>query len=252
VEIPVVGVDCATNESRVGIALGAWEEGSVRLREVALCGRERSAAVSISDWLRGVRGPGLLALDAPLGWPSPLSETLVRHRAGEKLAAEPNEMFRRLTDRFIQETVGKTPLDVGADRIARTAHAALGLLDEVRRRLETPVPLAWSPESIVELAAIEVYPAATLIAHGFRSKGYKAPAQISERREIVAGLEATITFQGDSPLLEQSADALDAVVCLLAAKDFLDGRAMPPPNRERAEREGWIWTAPPPDSPGRR
>ncbi len=153
-------------------------------------------------------------------------------------------MFRRATDRFIRKIVGKTPLDVGADRIARTAHAALGVLDGVRKQLKSPVPLAWSPESLAELATIEVYPAATLIAHGFRSKGYKAPKHVAERREIIAGLKMTIAMRCDFSLLERSADALDAAICLLAAKDFLDGPAIAPPKRDLAEREGWIWAAP--------
>jgi hypothetical protein len=36
-------------------------------------------------------------------------------------------------------------------------------------------------------------------------------------------------------------DTLDSVVCLLAAKDFLDGRAVAPENRTLASQEGWIW-----------
>ena len=38
-------------------------------------------------------------------------------------------------------------------------------------------------------------------------------------------------------------DLLDAAVCVLAAQDFLTGRAVPPPDRCLAECEGWIWTA---------
>ena len=53
----------------------------------------------------------------------------------------------------------------------------------------------------------------------------------------------------DSSLLESSADALDAVVCVLAAMDFLDGRAMAPPRQAVAEQEGWIWAMPRPSPP---
>jgi len=41
--------------------------------------------------------------------------------------------------------------------------------------------------------------------------------------------------------MEQSADALDAAVCLLAARDFLMGEAMAPENESLARLEGWIW-----------
>jgi hypothetical protein len=61
------------------------------------------------------------AIDAPLGWPKPLAETLIDHRAGMPIETPANAMFRRTTDLFIQRKLKKTPLDVGADRIARTA-----------------------------------------------------------------------------------------------------------------------------------
>jgi hypothetical protein len=152
-------------------------------------------------------------------------------------------MFRRATDRFIKKELGKTPLDVGADRIARTAHAALRLLGDLRERLSAPIPLAWTPACIAGVAAIEVYPAATLLAHGLRSNGYKAAQQIAQRRELVGQLRSRLMFVTQTPILEGNADALDAVVCLLAAKDFLEDRAMPPPDQLVAEREGWIWAS---------
>jgi len=43
-----------------------------------------------------------------------------------------NAMFRRTTDLFIQTTLKKTPLDVGADRIARTAYATVAVLGNLR------------------------------------------------------------------------------------------------------------------------
>ena len=41
--------------------------------------------------------------------------------------------------------------------------------------------------------------------------------------------------------MESKSDALDAVICLLAAQDFLIGKAMPPNNHAPALKEGWIW-----------
>ena len=94
------------------------------------------------------------------------------------------------------------------------------------------------------MAAIEVYPAATLLAHGVRASGYKQPSQVAERREILSALVGTLEMKTEVSLLETSADALDAVVCLLAAKDFLDGRAVGPLDQPLAEIEGWIWVPP--------
>jgi predicted nuclease with RNAse H fold len=185
----------------------------------------------------------LLALDAPLGWPEPIGRILAAHTAGEPIGAAPNEFFRRETDRFIQRSLGKTPLDVGADRIARTAHAALELLESLRNRLGLAIPLGWDLP-LVGVSAIEVYPAATLVAHGLRSGGYKKPEQVDERRELLASLAALLDVGAHRALLERSADALDAVVCALAGTDFLEGRAMPPEDLALAKREGWIWAAP--------
>lgn len=63
-------------------------------------------------------------------------------------------------------------LDVGADRIARTATAALSLLAQIRVLTKQAIPLAWSPE-IAKHSAIEVYPAGTLTAYGLPNGGYK-------------------------------------------------------------------------------
>lgn len=236
----VIGIDCATDDAKVGLALGDYQARRASVREVILCSRKRSVAATVIEWLRKAAGPALLAIDAPLGWPEPMSRALTVHQAGDRLEATPSEMFRRTTDQFIQTKLGKTPLDVGADRIARTAHAALRLLADVRNQLALPIPLAWS-STFSGVACVEVYPAATLVAHGFRSTGYKKAEHVAERREMIGAVNGLIDLGSHNSLLEQSADALDAVVCLLAAKDFLEDRAMRPVNLALAKREGWIW-----------
>ena len=108
-----------------------------------------------------------------------------------------------------------------------------------------PIPLAWTPADVLPVAAIEVYPAATLVAHRMRSNGYKKRDQTEERREIVAALLTKLKIADSVVDLTQSADLVDAAVCVLAGADFLSGRAMAPEDRTLAEREGWIWTAAP-------
>jgi hypothetical protein len=139
----------------------------------------------------------------------------------------------------------KTCLDVGADRIARTAYAALTILGNLRVELGLPIPLAWAPADVSRVAAIEVYPTATLVAHRIRSTGYKKHDQTEERREIVEALHSKLTIGESVPDLATSADLVDAAVCLLAGDDFISGRAMNPEDRGLAEREGWISTAAP-------
>ena len=240
----LVGIDVATVPAKVGLARATYVDGRVQLEEAMLCTRS-SPAETLAAWLPGATDPVLLAIDAPLGWPAPLAKSLASHKAGEWIRTPPHEMFRRATDRSIQKKLSKTPLDVGADRIARTAHAALTMLGELRDRLGAPIPLAWSPE-IAGIAAIEVYPAATLVAHGMPSSGYKAPSQGAVREKILAALQEWVVVDTDAEILRNHADALDAAVCLLAAKDFLENRAMAPTDLAIARREGWIWAAPKP------
>lgn len=70
-----------------------------------------------------------------------------------------------------------------------------------------------------------------------RSNGYKKRDQTEERREIVEALRAKLTIDESVPDLAQSADLVDAAVCVLAGSDFLSGRAMNPEALTLAERE---------------
>ena len=76
---------------------------------------------------------------------------------------------------------------------------------------------------------------------GIRSDGYKKPAQTAERREILDAIAGLVELLSDCQAMEANADVLDAVVCVLAARDFLEGQAPGPRDADRAAREGWIW-----------
>jgi len=243
----LVGIDCATQDAKIGVAFGSFRNETVTVLDAFACTKEKTAAIEISKWLQEGEKPALLAIDAPLGWPQTLSRVLATHRAGEELKADAHDMFRRATDVFIKQKTGKTPLDVGADRIARTAHAALCLLRDIRCNLKLErIALAWEWPPAELLSAIEVYPAGTLKAHRFRSSGYKKFNQIAEREETIRALRPTVLLPDEVlQKMESSADVLDAVVCLLAARDFLLGEAMPPTDRNLAKIEGWIWTRDP-------
>ena len=237
----IVGVDCATDPAKTGLAFGYFKGGRVNAERAFVCAKHEEPAALILDWLAGSEGRALLAIDAPLGWPAAMGGALARHAAGAGIAVEPNLLFRRETDRFIQRTIGKTPLDVGADRIARTAHAALALLAKLRIRIDLDIPLAWSPDFTQSVAAIEVYPSATLKVRGIRSAGYKKPGDRIERDGVIEALATLMGLPKDVSAMSERADALDAAVCLLAAGDFLEGSAVPPVFQELAVKEGWIW-----------
>lgn len=184
-------------------------------------------------------GTTLVAIDAPLGWPDGLRDALREHRAGEVVAVAKDEMFRRLSDRQLRST-GLSPLEVGADRIARAAHEAAPLIAELRTLSGERLPLLWSCEFAMS-GIIEVYPAATLKRHGTDSSGYKKPDATAQRLRIAATCEARLT--GLLGLVGAIADEFDACLCLLAAADFMESRCEAPPSEHLGtlQREGWIW-----------
>ena len=233
------GVDCATDPRKVGLALAEVSGTKARLLAAERGSAKSSLAGRIAEWM-GAESRVLLALDAPLGWPRPLGDALSGHRAGQPILGEPNQLFRRLTDRTVAAEIGKLPLDVGADRIARTAVAALALVAELRALSGCALPLAWDHE-LREPSVIEVYPAGTLAARGLRSSGYKERGQAEQRREILRALAERVELPVDRSELEQNADVLDAGLCVLAALDFLAGDVIEPEDAATARREGWIW-----------
>lgn len=245
----VIGVDCATTAKKLGLALAEWGPDGLELRSAEVAPKGRTAAHHIAGWMEQADRT-LIALDAPLGWPDPLRNALPGHRAGEPLACPARAAFARATDLHLRSALRKSSLNIGADRIAWTTHWTLRLLDELRSITGHRLPLAWSPAFTSPVAAIEVYPAATLKSCGLPFMRYKKPCHpdhIACRREIVAGLAGVMAVSAVHAELEAHADVLDAAVCALAAADFLSGRADTPAAGEEttALREGWIWFRPP-------
>ncbi len=242
----IIGIDAATQPKKIGLARGHLEHGDLIITDVVLGSEVESVVETTASWTGD--SSTLLAIDAPLGWPAPLGRGLHGHRAGQVLDGEGHDLFRRVTDRFVHQRLGKLPLEVGADRIARTAHAALRLLGEVRSRAGLEIPLAWSPD-VAGVAAVEVYPAATLLSRRATATGYKGDGESARdyRQTILSALRSDWTLQVDPDLLAGSDDRLDAAVCVLAGADFLRGQSVAPDSaqREAAEVEGWIWFSPP-------
>lgn len=237
----IIGIDFATKEPGRGMVLARKETRGVRLARV--WNRRDPFLDVLTTWMDEASEATLIAVDAPLGWPAPLAAALESHRAGGAIKTPADCMFGRRTDDFVRQAIGKKPLEVGADRIARTAHAALDFLDQLGKKLGTAIPLAWSPNAERGPAAIEVYPAATLKAHEMRHTGYKKADQRDERSEMVEALRRRWMTIPDSCASEcrKNADTLDAAVCAFAAGDFIAGRAEYPEDEDLARREGWIW-----------
>jgi predicted RNase H-like nuclease len=240
----IIGVDCAVQAADVGLARVRRRGGKWHLEAADRASSARLPEQLVAEWIHGESSTVLLALDAPLGWPADLGTALKRHMAGSALDLDAHQLFRRATDRFVARTFGKTPLDVGADRIARTAHWAVNFLERLRQRLGVSLPLAWSVPLSERLSAIEVYPAATLLAHGAQLTGYKASAGSGERAALYELLQTKFTCAAECAAVVASPHLIDAAICALAGVDFLEGYAVPPEDHALAEQEGWIWARP--------
>lgn len=236
--VNLIGIDAATRPEKTGLAFATWEpEAGLWVKELRFAAPEGVLDI-VRPWFKE---PALVCIDAPLGWPAAMT-TLAEHRAGESLGLDWGQHFIRQTDRLVHQKLGKKPLEVAADRIARTAAKAVGWLGEWN------LPLAWEPGPGV----IEVYPAAVLLAHHLSERGYKKPEQTARRLELLKALSP----HWDLPVqLHQQAanhtDLLDALLCLLGGVDFLTGRCLPPEDLELAQKEGWIWFVPPAEASGK-
>lgn len=238
--LQIVGVDAAVDPVNTGLAFARRSHGAWRIDSLATGQKQPGIAEQVVDLL-DPSVPVLLAIDAPLGWPTDLATSLSAHRAGKPLGHEPRLLFSRETDRFVHRYTGLTPLSVSADRIARTAVAALGIVDALRNALGRPMPLLFDPSDCKRGGLIEVYPAATLRQRGLPSQGYKKPEARTLRNDILNGVAREIDLNGHEAACLDSDHCLDAVLCVLTAIDFLGGTCLSPTTPDRAAREGWIW-----------
>ncbi len=241
----LIGLDAASDRAKFGYAIGVLEGDCVRVEQAGLLSDAGGPIHSLIVPALLSAPAALIAIDAPLGWPDGLRGLVGGHRAGSPPRDTcKNDCFRRATDVQVHQLLGKMPLEIGADRIARAAYEALLVIGELREKSGLPIPLAWqSPHSGV--AAIEVYPAATLTAHGYARAPYKKPEHGEERIALATSLKSRGLIEGLDRYSSQRVDVFDAGLCLLAAADFFLGRCTGPTAEqfEQAQREGWIWVA---------
>ena len=243
----VLGIDCAAQAKNIGIAIvESTSAQQCRVLEVFKCSPISRLVERVADAAR--QSPHvLLALDSPLGWPRELALALQDHEAGCPLGPDADLLFCRDTDREVRARLGLKPLDVGADRIARVARTALELLDGISNAVGGEIPLLWTPNLEYKAGAIEVYPKATLKAHGLPFTGYKGsePKHEKVRVDLVRTLGQRVSLNVDPEEMIADDDVLDAAVCVLAGHDFLTGNARAPEAMARYRTEGWIWARDP-------
>ena len=232
----------ATQPQKTGYAFAMYEGDMTVIRLVDTCTGQDHRDIPEVIMERTTRDDRvLLAIDAPLGWPEVAGRAFVNHRAGQPLAWSSDELFHRYTDDFVRQQIGKRPLEVGAGLIARTAHAALVLIDTIRCRTGREFEVITSSPSHWQDGVIEVYPAATAIAHS-RALFASDKADSTDAIQILndgLSFDASVwaaTWQGNP-------HRRDACLSVLAAHDFLRGVSIAPPadHIEKARKEGWIW-----------
>jgi predicted nuclease with RNAse H fold len=237
------GVDLATQPAKTGLAVLRWEPGRAEVVRLQL-------GVTDDDVVEVAGTVDKVGVDCPLGWPDDFLAFLAAHAGGRLAPSAPEDgdaLRRRLayrhTDRVLQ-AAGHRPLSVAADRIGLTAMRAALLLD---RLAAGGAPVDRSGAGVVA----EVYPAASLQRWGLAHRGYKREGNRAARGDLVRALRAQapwLDLGAHAGLVEDSDDALDAVVAALTARAAALGRCAGPPAEHlaQARREGWVLV---PDEP---
>jgi predicted nuclease with RNAse H fold len=226
-----LGVDLASQPKDTATCEIEWEAGKLSITTPA----DDDAIVEAAERVRG--DGGVVAIDAPFGWPTAFVEAIERYRA-EGRFGDPHrpELRLRATDREVQ---GRPPLSVSTDRIGIVAFRAAHLLDRL-----------GSPRRDGSDRVIEVYPAVALRQWGLELPGYKLDPAV--RDALLTRLAAKLPRLQIAPCRQQlvaNADALDSLIAALVARAKHLGRvvAIPPQHADTALREGWLWV-PTPDA----
>jgi predicted RNase H-like nuclease len=101
VSITIIGIDCATQPGRVGLARGVFEGGAGCIEELVLSSSAGSLLDTLLRWV-GTRLSTLLALDAPLGWPGKMGVALSGHQAGVGIVSAQSPLINNITSRRAQ------------------------------------------------------------------------------------------------------------------------------------------------------
>lgn len=238
------GVDLAADPRRTAWCAIDWATGAVELSDGPV---DDEAIVALATRAQ------LSGWDVPLGWPDAFVEAIGEHHDGPGFGkgvfnAGPDArrlMRYRLTDRRFAEASDpvRWPLSVSTDLIGVPALRAAALQ---RRLVDQGLVVDRAGTGGV---VAETYPAGTLAAWGWPSRGYKGTAGRERRIDLVERLSnalPALSFStGVREAMVASDDRLDALICALVARAVATGRGSPPPTVDLAvaRREGWIHIA---------
>lgn len=228
-------MDAAAQDANIGLALLDIEQRKVFWHSTL----EKSPVNYLHNQILPLCASGcLIAIDAPLGWPSELGKALATHQAGRRILLGADRAFLRETDRFVRKEIGISPLSIGADKIARASLRILSFYSELCKEFGCEPTLSWTPTAVTNLSAIEVYPAATakLIL------GEKLPPK-NDRLAYTNAIFNCATTEGVSAIETEDQNIQDAFLCTIAGLRYISCKATGPTPEQAtiAKAEGWIW-----------
>jgi len=234
----VIGVDSAVQEKDNGLVLCNYHDNKLEL--VDKWERNGTVTTKILSWI-GNAEQTLIAIDSPLGWPFEFTNSLATHKAGVPIEIGANDFFKRQTDLQIATEFNKRPLEVSADRIARTAFYTLDRIGKLRRETSRSIKLLWKFGEDFDIGFIEVYPASTILANGLSITGYKKEQSL--RHNLLDELQKEYRLNNPNTIdVFKIEHDFDALVCCFSGVDFIEKRSIQYDSlSERIQKEGWIW-----------
>ena len=178
-------------------------------------------------------GPDKIGIDAPFGWPVDFVGAIHAHSTHMHWPHVNNPRLRyRRTDHFVKQKTGINPLAVAADKIAMTAIRAARLLAKMYEAGEDVDRTGRNGRFV------EVYPAAALRVWGM------TPVN-GQWDKVASALASEAGLKLDDGVLlavREDKDKFDALVAALVTRAAAIGccEEIPPEDRKRAKREGWI------------
>ena len=233
------GVDLASQDRLTAGCLVRWDEAPIVVEVI-----HPLADDDIVGWAHDPQ-VGVIAIDAPFGWPSAFSHAVGEYSLGRPFPETDGGLWLRVTDRVVKDAVHRRPLSVSSDRIAYAAVRAARLLS----RLGPHGPARRDGSDGV----IEVYPAAALAVWEIDAGRYKQPDGLEVRRSLLSTLVEAVPGLdvGDhGPNLAATDHAIDALIAALVARAYILGQVRQPTATQARDAavEGWIWL---PDRPAR-
>lgn len=172
-----------------------------------------------------------VGIDAPFGWPQEFTSAVNEWNFTTWNERVRDRLRFRLTDLWVKEHCGLTPLSVSSDRIALPAMRAMALL---RRH--------GVSDRSGDGKFFEVYPASSLKAWHLPHNEYKKPEQHKERKSILQKLFKQAPWLDAPADYAESADGLDSLIASLTVRAAAQKITRRPPSDQAdlARREGWI------------